>query len=79
MNPVGLTRIEELRERAPIRASVGGTSGCRVVVPPSGDACGAPATKQISWPDGDLTPSCAECAQRMYALTQHAVTIREKK
>jgi hypothetical protein len=82
-NPIDLS-IEEMRgnlTRDPVTPAPAGTQACCVIVPPSGNACGATATRQIVWPDGDVTPACVDCANNMAALAQShrtVVTIKEK-
>ena len=35
---------------------------CRVVTPPSADACGKPAKFKITFKDGDFVTACPGCA-----------------
>ena len=70
MNPVGLTQAEEAVEHpraVPSTAAKAapGEPSCRVVVPPSGEACGGRASRRLVWPDGDATLACADCAALM--------------
>jgi len=78
VNPAGLTRAEEEKERAPGPPAAdrpiapGGTLACQVVVPP-GDACGVAAEVRIVWPrdpDAARTPACLACAARMRAVAR---------
>ena len=43
---------------------------CGIVVPAKNDACGAPATHDVFWKDGDRTPACASCALGLTALAE---------
>jgi hypothetical protein len=82
MNPIGLTRAEEERERShePPTATVPAPPGalaCRIGVPPEGRGCGAAATGLLVWPDGDKTPACAACAAQMAVVAQaHHSSVR---
>ena len=35
---------------------------CRSIDMAKNDACGAPATREVEWPDGQKTPACESCA-----------------
>lgn len=83
MRPVGLTRAEELGER-PARSVAAaraprGRPACRCVTLPSGDECGAPATRRIMWPDAesdrDRTPACQDCVIRMGEIARSHGTV----
>ena len=68
-NPIGLTRAEEEHEqqRPEVRVVVKAPPGavvCRVGRAVTGIDCEAAATRQIVWPDDDVTPACDDCAQR---------------
>jgi hypothetical protein len=69
MNPVGLTNAEQTQETsaAPVvhPLAPAGAVSCRIVVPATGEACGAVATGRIVWPDRTRTPACADCARLM--------------
>jgi hypothetical protein len=43
---------------------------CQTTVQPEGNACGATATCQLVWPDGDRTPACEECWMRISQLAE---------
>lgn len=45
---------------------------CQIVTLPTGQACGAPATGRIVWPDRTRTPACADCALSMSLKAQAA-------
>lgn len=75
MNPVGLTRAEEERERdtttrAARPQAPAGAARCVAALPPDGRACGAAAAYLVVWPDPEdrKTAACAECANRFLAL-----------
>jgi hypothetical protein len=83
MNPVGLTRAEEASQRA---TSAGprvivlpnpGDPGGRATLPPDGRVCGAAVRRAITWPDGDRTLVCADCALRLTQLAaSHQSSLR---
>ncbi len=79
MNPAGLARAEEEKERAPAPPTADrprapeGALACQVVVTPPGEVCGVAAKALIAWPhdpDAPRTPACLECAGRMRQLAQ---------
>ncbi len=43
---------------------------CRVVTPPSKDACGAPAPYEITFSDGDRVDACQTCALNLQELAK---------
>ena len=41
------------------------------------DACGAPATRVITWPDDDRTPACDACAlSAVEVARQHGTVLK---
>jgi hypothetical protein len=53
---------------------------CRLIAPPSSAPCGAPATRRVTFVDGDQTPACEECALRLEMLAQsHGTSVRVER
>lgn len=46
------------------------TARCGIVVAAKNDACGAPATHDVLWKDGDRTPACTSCAVDLTILAE---------
>ncbi len=41
---------------------------CTTIRPPANAACGAPATHEVRWPDGQVSPACEDCAVYLQQL-----------
>lgn len=56
-------------------------STCRVIRPPSTDACGEPAVYTIHWHDDDKTPACLPCAvyMKQVAESEHKMQLKVEK
>lgn len=53
---------------------------CRVVSPPSTDACGKPATHVVTFRDGDQVSACTDCTLALGQLAgSHGATIKAEK
>jgi hypothetical protein len=77
VNPVGLTRAEEERERPAVASTSptpapAGVAECVAALPPDGRKCGAEARWLVVWPDPEAakSPACTECAKRLRAQAQ---------
>lgn len=77
MNPIGLTRAEEEKERptaAPAQQppAPSGVPSCIATVMPDGKVCGTTATGLVVWPDREAakSPMCTDCANRFAAIAR---------
>lgn len=49
---------------------VSNPNACIVIRPPATAACGGDAHFRVLWPDGDVSPTCEECALYLSQVAQ---------